>query len=193
LLGSDTRKVVIEYDNPADLLAQVKEFLLTTSPALKKKREAIGSTEPLGIGQRIRDLRERTELPRKSLTDLMGVDEQRLARIEEQPDEEASMSVGQLRHLANYLNVDISYVLLGATSAMTERTRRSRDNLKAVAREEGMMFQDFEDLWEGFLKNQQQKIGFVAATRDNFVVSKEQWKTWYRHMLDKRNGLALEF
>jgi transcriptional regulator with XRE-family HTH domain/nucleoside 2-deoxyribosyltransferase len=193
LLGSDTRKVVIEYETPADLLAQVKEFLLTTSPALTKKREAIGSTEPLGIGQRIRDLRERTELPRKSLTDLMEVDEQRLTRIEEQPGEEGSMSVGQLRDLANYLNVDISYVLLGATSSMTERTRRSRDNLKAVAREEGMMFQEFEELWEGFLKNQQQKIGFVAATRDNFVVSKEQWKTWFRQTLDKRNGLALEF
>jgi transcriptional regulator with XRE-family HTH domain/nucleoside 2-deoxyribosyltransferase len=193
LLGSDTRKVVIEYENTADLLAQIKEFLLSTTPALTKKRESIGATEPLGIGQRIRDLRERTNVPRKSLTDLMGVDEQRLVRVEEHSQEEGSLTVGQLRDLANYLNVDISYVLLGATSAMDERTRRSRDNLKGVAREEGMMFQEFEDLWEGFLKTQRQKIGFTAATRDNFVVSKEQWRGWYRQMLDRRNGLALEF
>jgi len=193
LLGSDTQKVVIEYEDTPDLLAKVTEFLSNDVPSLQKKRAAIGLTQPLQVGQRIHDVRERSDVPRKALADLLGVDEQKLARIEENSDEETSVTVGQLRDVANYLNLDIAYLLVGATSVTDERTRRSRDNLKCLAREDGMSFQDFEALWEGFLKTQRQKIGFVAATRDNFVVSKEQWRTWYRQMLNKQNGLNLEF
>ncbi len=193
LLGSDTRKVIIEYEDTPDLLTKVKEFLSNATPALRTKRRAIGSTQPLRIGQRIRDVRERSDVSRETLADLLGVDPQKLARIEENSDEEVSVTVGQLRDVANYLKLDISYLLVGATSVTDERTRRSLDNLKSVAREQGMMFQEFEELWEGFFKMQQQKIGFVAATRDNFVVSKEQWRAWYRQILEKRNGLAIEF
>jgi transcriptional regulator with XRE-family HTH domain len=193
LLGSDTRKVIISYNDTDDLLPQLQEFLADTVPALRKRRIKLGTPEPLGLGTRLADLRNRSDMPRKTIADLIGCDEQWLKRLEEEPSEESSLSVGKLRTIATLLSVDTAYLLLGATSGMDERMRRSLDHLKYIAREEDMSYQDYEHLWETYLQNTKSQIGFVAATRNVSVVSKEQWRDWYRKMVDKRGGLDLQF
>ena len=85
LLGSDTRKVEIRYDGIDDLELQLREFLAGTVPALRERRDKLGVPEPLRIGSRILDLRERSDVSRKTIADLIGVDEQCLKRIEEDP------------------------------------------------------------------------------------------------------------
>ncbi len=124
---------------------------------------------------------------------LIGVDEQKLARIESNPEEEASLTITQLRDIAVFLNVDITYLMLGAVSARDERMRRSHDNLKVVAREEDMEYRDFESLYDGYCQSARQKIGFVASTKNTRIVSKEQWRAWYQQMIAKRGGLELQF
>jgi len=69
--------------------------------------------------------------------------------------------------------------------------RRSRDHLKTVARDEDMSFQDYEQLWDGYLRAAKTQIGFVAATRNVQVISKEQWRDWYRRLTEKRGGMEL--
>jgi transcriptional regulator with XRE-family HTH domain len=186
-------KSFIYYDGADDLLPQLREFLIGTVPALRERRGKLGTPEPLGIGIRLADLRRRSDIPRKTIADLIGCDEQWLKRLEENPTEEASFTVSRLSTIATFLNVDIAYLLLGATTSLDERMRRSRDHLKAAAREEDMSYKEYEDLWESYLQDTKAKIGFVAATRNVHVVSKEQWRNWYRRMVEKRGGLELQF
>jgi len=103
LLGSDTRKVIIRYDGAADLLPQLREFLAGTVPALRERREKLGTPEPLGIGARLADLRCRSDISRKTIADLIGCDEQWLKRLEENPAEESSLTVSRLRTIATFL------------------------------------------------------------------------------------------
>ncbi len=159
LLGSDTRNRTIEYAAAADLAASVREFLPETVRALTLRRERLKEPEPLGIGARIRELRERSNVSRTTLADLLGINENKLARLEEDPTEEPGRTVKQLRAVAAILNANISYVLLGATPSLDERMVRSRDNLKVVAGEEGMPYIDFERLWEGYLQRQREAMG----------------------------------
>jgi hypothetical protein len=127
------------------------------------------------------------------LADLIGVDEQKLRRMEDNPEEEAGLTLSQLRSLAAFLKVDITYLLFGATSTKDERVRRSQDNFKVIARDESMEYRDFESLWGGYLDKIHQKIGYVAATKDNHVISKEQWRAWYRQLIEKRDELEIQF
>jgi hypothetical protein len=92
-----------------------------------------------------------------------------------------------------FLGVDMAYLLLGATASLDERMRRSLDHLKTVARDEDMSFQDYEQLWDGYVKNTRTNIGFVAATRNVHVIGKEQWRDWYRRLTEKRGGIELQF
>ena len=193
LLGSDTRKVIAEYEDETDLITQVRGILEKTVPAIQQYRDAIGVPEPLKIGSRIRDLRDRSDISAQTLADLIGVGEQKLRRMEDEPTEEPSMTLSHLRSLAAVLKVDITYLLVGATSSVDERMRRSQDNLKVIARDEGMEYQEFERLWESYLRMHHQKIGFVASAKSNHIVSKEQWRVWYRQMIGNRDGLELQF
>jgi len=84
-------------------------------------------------------------------------------------------------------------LLFGATSTKDERVRRSQDNFKVIARDESMEYRDFESLWGGYLDKIHQKIGYVAATKDNHVISKEQWRAWYRQLIEKRDELEIQF
>jgi transcriptional regulator with XRE-family HTH domain len=193
LLGSDTRKAIIYYDGADDLLPQLREFLTGTVPALRERRARLGVPDPLGVGTRLADLRCRSDIPRKTIADLIGCDEQWLRRLEENPGEESSLTVSRLRTVATFLNVDIAYLLLGATGGLDERMRRSLDHLKSLARDEDMSYKDYEQLWESYLQNTRSQIGFAAATRNVHVVSKEQWRDWYRRMVERRGGLELQF
>jgi transcriptional regulator with XRE-family HTH domain len=193
LLGSDTRKVVIQYDEAADLLPQLDEFLTSTVPALRERRLKLGVPEPLGVGARLADLRRRSDITRKTIADLIGCDEQLLKRVEENPSEEAALTVSRLRTIATFVNVDLAYLLLGATAGLDEHMRRSLDHLKVVAREEDLSYQDYEQLWDSYLQTTRAQIGFVAATRNVHVISKEQWRDWYRRPVEKRSGLELQF
>jgi hypothetical protein len=56
-----------------------------------------------------------------------------------------------------------------------------------------MEYRDFESLWGGYLDKIHQKIGYVAATKDNHVISKEQWRAWYRQLIEKRDELEIQF
>jgi transcriptional regulator with XRE-family HTH domain/nucleoside 2-deoxyribosyltransferase len=193
LLGSDTRKLIAEYEDETDLVSKLRSILEDNVPALQQRRDAIGVPEPLKIAARIRDLRERSEISAKTLADLIGVDEQKLRRMEDNPEEEAGLTLSQLRSLAAFLKVDITYLLFGATSTKDERVRRSQDNLKVIARDESMEYRDFESLWGGYLDKIHQKIGYVAATKDNHIISKEQWRAWYRQLIEKRDELEIQF
>jgi len=188
LLGSDTRKAIIQYDNTQNLLPQVESFLSGTVPALRERHTKLGTPEPLGLGRRLSDLRTRSDVSRKTIADLVGCDEQWLTRLEENAAEENGLTVGRLRAIATFLSVDIAYILLGATHGLDERMRRSLDHLKTVARDEDMSFKDYEDLWALYLQDTRTKIGFVAATRNASVINKEQWRDWYRRMVSKRAG-----
>ncbi|HKN73302.1 MAG TPA: helix-turn-helix transcriptional regulator [Terriglobales bacterium] len=193
LLGSDTRKAEIRYDGVDDLELQIRGFLEGTAPALRERRSKLGMPEPLGIGSRMLDLRLRSDVSRKTIADLIGVDEQWLRRVEEDPLEEASLTVGRLRTIAIFLGVDMAYLLLGATASLDERMRRSLDHLKTVARDEDMLFQDYEQLWDGYVRTTKAHIGFAAATRNVNVIGKEQWRDWYRRLTEKRGGMELQF
>jgi len=193
LLGSDTRKVEIRYDGVEDLERQLSVFLDGTVPALRERRSKLGMPEPLGIGSRVFDLRERSEVPRKTIADLIGIDEQWLKRVEQDPLEETSLTVGRLRTIATFLGVDMAYLLLGATASLDERMRRSLDHLKTVARDEDMSYQDYEQLWDSYLQTTKEHIGFVAATRNVQVIGKEQWRAWHRRLTEKRGGMELQF
>jgi transcriptional regulator with XRE-family HTH domain len=193
LLGSDTRKIVISYDSVDDLIPQVKQFLSGTVPGLRERRLKLGTPEPLGLGARLADLRTRSDITRRTIADLVGCDEQWLTRLEENPAEEASLTLSRLRTIATFLSVDIAYLLLGATGSSDERMRRSLDHLKSLAREEDMSYKDYEELWEFYLQDTKSRIGFVAATRNTHVVSKEQWRSWYRRLTEKRGGAELQF
>jgi transcriptional regulator with XRE-family HTH domain len=193
LLGSDTRKVIIQYDRAKDLLPQLQEFLTSTVPALRERRVKLGIPEPLGIGARLIDLRCRSDIPRKTIADLIGCDEQWLRRVEDNPGEEGILTVSRLRTIATFLNVDVAYLLLGATASLDERMRRSLDHLKAVARDEDLSYPDYEQLWDSYLQTTRTQIGFVAATRNVHVISKEQWRDWYRRLVGKRSGMQLQF
>jgi transcriptional regulator with XRE-family HTH domain len=191
LVGSDSRKRVIRYSAQEDLLQQVSEMLKGTVPALRKMKESLSEPVPLGIGLRIRDLRLRTKVSLETLADLIGVGPEMLTRVEEHAEEEVGLTVQQLRRAAASLGVDMAYLLLGATVSMDEVMRRSLDNLNTVAREDDMLYSDHELLWGEWVRRATTQIGFVTAARRGGVVSKEQWRVWYRKMLDQRGGLQL--
>lgn len=193
LLGCPTRSRIIEYETPDDLFGQLAEFLPVTVASLRKRREALGNLGSLEVGKRIKDLRVRNDMSAQTLADLLGVGTNFITNLEEVPHPEEGLSLKQTRTLAALLGQSVEYILLGATARLDERMRRSRENLRAVAKDEGMTYDEYAILWEAYQQGQKQKIGFVAATRNTQIVSKEQWRLSYRKLLEKRRDLELDF
>ena len=195
MLGSPTRSLTIEYESVEDLLFQFREFIPATVSALRKRREALGRPGPLAVGKRVKDLRQRMDMPVETLADLLGVGPDFVRKLEEDEDFEASLTLINIRNLAALLKASVEYLLFGATARLDERVRRSRDHLRALAREEEMLYTDYEHLWEAYLYNQKEKIGYQPiATRDSGpIIGKEQWRVWYRKVLEKCSAAELDF
>ncbi len=49
LLGSDTRKTIIEYKTETDLMTQLRACLQDSVPALERRHDTVGIPEPLGM------------------------------------------------------------------------------------------------------------------------------------------------
>jgi transcriptional regulator with XRE-family HTH domain len=194
LVGSPTRSRTIQYDDLKHLLAQLDEFLPDTAHALLKLRQALGAPSALGVGERLKDLRSRMDLKVETLADVVGVAPKFISKLEEDAEGEGTLTLAHIKTLATFLGQSIEYLLVGAVGRLDERQRRSRENLRALARETEMIFSDFERLWGAYVEDQRERIGFVAETRkDSYIVGKEQWRVWYTKMLEKRSAPELEF
>lgn len=194
LVGSPTRSRTIQYDGLEHLLAQLDEFLPDTAHALLKRRQALGPPSALGVGERLKDLRGRMDMKVETLADVVGVAPKFISKLEQDAEAEGTLTLAHMKTLATFLGQSIEYLLVGAVARLDERQRRSRENLRALARETEMIFSDFERLWGAYVEDQRERIGFVAETRkDSYIVGKEQWRVWYTKMLEKRSAPELEF
>lgn len=194
LVGSPTRSCTIRYCDTQDLLHQLDKFLPESVAGLLRRREALGSSALLGLGERLRDLRVRMDMEVGTLADLVGVAPNFISKVEQDPAAESNLTLAHIKTLATFLGQSIEYLVVGAVGKLDERQRRSRDYLRDLAREVEMSFLDYERMWGAYLQKQRDQIGFVAETRkESYIVNKEQWRVWYNKMLEKRNAPELEF
>jgi transcriptional regulator with XRE-family HTH domain len=109
LLGIPTLKYEVETDE-AGFDEKLGEALDLIRPIAGSRRELISKLNKIGIGQRIKSLREERAISREEFADMVGVTAEEIASVEDEPVSISNPSVVMMRKIAEVLAVTLAEI-----------------------------------------------------------------------------------
>jgi transcriptional regulator with XRE-family HTH domain len=155
ITGIPSLKIDIRYQEPEDMREMLETRLREVRPLLEQRRLAKQEFSENIVGARVKELRLEASLSRQELARRVGLEEEGLARIEENIDTISNPSLTQLRLIATALKTTVAElvnpdytesVLAGIQSMLDEKTMES-----AAARFKGVPTKDQRALLQRYL------------------------------------------
>ena len=192
LTGSIGETHAVVYGDLPNLEEKLSQELASIVPKLNARRKTYGNHDGTALGKRLRDLRERSGLPVGSLAQQAGISEGELGVIESQPEQVSLPTLDKIRRLAEALCVPPSYLMGETLLPKDPIALRSLENLRDLARTRSLTYGVYGSLRGDYMRSRTE-IGFAVKTRNQAVMTVDDWEKKYQQLLQRGrdNNLTL--
>ena len=192
LTGSMGQTRTVGYKDLPDLEEKLSQELAAIVPKLQARRKTFQDEHGTALGNRLKDLRERSGLSVEKLARKAAISDRELEVIENQDEKVSLPTLDKIRRIAEALCVPPSY-LMGETSLPKDPIAlRSLESLRELARTQGLKYGVYETLRGDYMRSRTE-IGFAAKTRNQAVLTVEDWEKRHEQLLQRGrdNNLTL--
>jgi len=178
----------IEFSDVIDLQKKANAFFKENKSRLRLSRKSREREYNLRLGNRIRDARRSVGLSTKQLEDRSSVNKELIEALESRPEQQANISLINLRRLARALSMSPAELLKDQGSKDQEFEdlfRSSLATLREYALEKQLGYKTYTDLKHKGRETLRSQVYSLAARGDSVrILDLEYWKRVHKELLD---------